>query len=83
MQNPVINIIRNPQKKCCATCRHARLVSYSPHDPLLAECMLQPQQNHEGFPFTVMVANLQLCKHHDWRHTAADIEYRQKKNHVS
>lgn len=80
MQNPVINIIRDPKKVCCATCKHARLVSYAPHDPLLAECLLQPKTDNPGFPYAVMIANAQRCKSHDWRTKPAEIEYRQKKH---
>ena len=82
-QNPVNNIIRDSQKKCCATCRHAHLVSYAPYDPLLAECHLQPQPDNIAFPYVVMIANTHYCKKHDWRRRAAEIEYRQKKNHVA
>ncbi len=80
MQNPVINIVRDPKRKCCATCKHAHLVSYAPYDPLLAECHRQPQSDNIQFPFVVMVANGQTCKQHDWRHTAAEIEYREKRH---
>ena len=79
MPNPVTNIIRDSQRVCCATCKHAHLVSYAPHDPLLAECHLQPQPDNLQFPYVVMVANIQWCKKHDWRHKPAEIEYREKK----
>lgn len=82
-QNQVISFVRDPNKKCCATCRHGHLVSYSPHDPLLAECQNKPQPENSAFPFVVMIANCQVCKGHQWREGAVEIEYRQKKLHTA
>lgn len=82
MPNKIINIIQDHKKKCCATCRHAHLVSYAPYDPLLAECDLQPNPYNSHHPYIVMVANNQTCKRHDWRKDTATIEHRQKRNIV-
>ena len=79
-----INIIRDPLRRCCATCKHANLVSYGPYDPLLAECRLQPNfYDRDSNPYVVMVANGQVCKKHDWRHTPAEIEQRKKKGYAA
>ena len=80
MQRQPINIIRDNKRKRCATCRHARLISYGLYEPLLAECTLQPNPyDRGGHPFAIMVANLQRCKQHDFRHSPANKEKRQKK----
>ena len=79
MPNKIINIIQDPKKKCCATCRHAHLVSYAPYDPLLAECALQPNPQSQKHPFAVMVANVSSCKKHFFRNEKPEIEYRQKR----
>lgn len=81
MSNPVISIIQNPNKKCCATCQHAHLVSYDPYDPLLAECHKQPRHDNIAHPYVVMIANSQQCKLHAFRQDTAEIEQRPKRHH--
>lgn len=79
MDRQPINIIRDPQRKCCATCSHASLISIGPYEPLLAECLLQPNiYDDKRHPYIVMVANIEACKQHDWRKQPAVIDYRQK-----
>lgn len=50
----------------CTDCQHACLVQYDkPNDPLLAECLCQPQPYSSTHPYAVEVARAKKhCAHH-------------------
>lgn len=53
---------------CCRCCLHAMLMQYGKHDPVLAECLKQPNLDDERFPYQVEVAGVpRKCAMHTYQ----------------
>ena len=62
----------------CTDCQHACLIQYDkPNDPLLAECLCQPQPYSSTHPYAVEVARAKKrCAHHTHTDETKWIEHR-------
>lgn len=60
----------------CRYCYHSHLIQYD-QNPVLAECMMQPQAGNTRFPYKVEVANVERnCKPFKYDPSPKEIEHR-------
>lgn len=61
---------------CCMDCLHSRLFRYG-CNPILAECLQNPQPGNERFPYQREVARaLRTCKPYEHTDKVKDVEIR-------
>lgn len=64
----------------CRDCANARLVRTASDNPVLAQCRLQPTDQHPHSPYTVCVASMPACplfeRCTDTKRPAASVNWR-------